>query len=123
MVADVEREAMTVIADFAGSLVVAAAEAAEVSLLGKAIAAAVAAAVTFAIAVNEAVVLKVPVVTVVVIVAAAVSSETGSAVKTVEGFVVKVLAAAAFGRDLVASPFVAETASPLVVMSTDLNSC
>lgn len=83
MVADVEREAMAVIADFAGSLVVvAAAEAAKVSLLGKAIAAAVAAAVTFAIAVNEAVVLKVPVVTV-VIVAAAVSSETGSAVKTV----------------------------------------
>lgn len=33
------------------------------------------------------------------------------------------LAAAAFGRDLVASPLVAETASPLVVMSTDLNSC
>ncbi|PON66033.1 hypothetical protein PanWU01x14_112600 [Parasponia andersonii] len=84
MVAGVEREAMTVIADFAGSLVVVAAvEAAKVSLLGKAIAAAVAAAVTFAIAVNEAVVLKVPVVMVVVIVAAAVSSESGSAVKTV----------------------------------------
>ena len=124
MVADVEREAMIVIADFAGSPVVVAAEAAKVNLLGIAIAAAVAAAI-FAIAVTEAVVLKL-LVTIVVIVAAAVSSETDSAGKTVVDFVVYVLAAAAaaaFVRGPVEAPFVAETASPLVVMSTDLNSC
>lgn len=98
-------------------------EAVEASFVGRAIAVAAAAAAISAITATEAVVLRVPVVVIVVLVTAVVLSVAGLAPETVEGSVANELAAVgALVRGLSVVPFVAETVTLVVTMSSELNS-
>lgn len=116
--ADVETKEVVVLAGFADwAAVGVATEAAKVSLLGGAIAAAAVVAVAISVATVTEIVAPEG------LVAAAVLSVIGfvATATTAVGTVAIVPAAGAFVRDLIAVQFVAETASLVVEMSTAMN--
>lgn len=122
--ADVETKEVVVLADFVDwAAVGVAAEAAKVSLVGRAIAAAVVAVAISVATVTEVVAPEGLAVTTVALVAAAVLSVTGfvATANTAVGTVAIAPAAGAFVRDLLAVQFVAETVSLEVEMSTAMN--